>query len=259
MRDMLELAVLPWLEARFGRRPNVATHAFYLLGLAESAFGERAGEWMARGANPLMGVTAHQGVLKATLRARGEDLAIARAMLDARCAEFRERFAVETFSESDPRPAFAVGRALIERGIELALAESCTGGLVAAQLTEVPGISAVFRSGWVVYANATKERELGVERALLERHGAVSPQVAEALARGAAQTSGARIALAITGVAGPDGGSAEKPVGLVWFGLAVDGRVTTHEQRYPPVGRATIRQFAANTAFDLVRRHIPAH
>src|SRR5262249_39717997 len=150
------------------------------------------------------------------------DLDRARAMLHSRCAEFRERFALETFSESDPRPAFAVGRALLERGIELALAESCTGGLVAAQLTEVPGISAVFRSGWVVYADAAKERELDVERALLVEPGAVSPQVAEAMARGAARASGARMAVAITGIAGPDGGSAHKPVGLVWFGLCVD-------------------------------------
>jgi nicotinamide-nucleotide amidase len=255
MRDLLAREVLPWLEEHVSRRRPVAAHRFHLLGLAESAFGDRAGEWMARGASPLMGVTAHQGVLCVTLRARGDTSS---ESLAARCREFRERFAAEIFSEDDPRPAFAVGRALLERGITLALAESCTGGLVSALLTEVPGISAVFREGWVTYSNEAKVVSLGVPSAAIERHGAVSSQVAEAMALGAARESRARMSVAITGVAGPDGGTPQKPVGLVWFGVCVDGRVSSREQRYPQVDRATIRQFAANTAFDLVRRSLPA-
>lgn len=209
---------------------------------------------MARAANPLMGVTAHSGVLAVTLRAQAESEVGAQRLLEARAAEFRERFAAEIFSEDDERPAFAVGKALVHRGLGLAVAESCTGGLLATLLTEVPGISAVFRAGWVAYSNAAKEATLGVPRALLMLHGAVSGPVAEALARGAAERSGAEIAIAITGIAGPDGGSAEKPIGLVWFGVCVRGSVSSVEMRFPPVDRASIRRFAAHAALDLIRR-----
>jgi PncC family amidohydrolase len=125
-------------------------------------------------------------------------------------------------------------------------------------LTEVPGISAVFRQGWVTYANEAKEKSLGVPRALLEKHGAVSREVAEAMALGAARESGARMAVSITGVAGPSGGTPEKPVGLVWIGLALDREPESHEQRYLAVNdRASIRQFAAHAALDLLRRRTP--
>jgi PncC family amidohydrolase len=148
---------------------------------------------------------------------------------------------------------------LIERGITLSTAESCTGGLLAQLLTDVPGISAVFREGWITYANQAKERSLGVPRELLEKFGAVSREVAEAMALGAARASGSRMAVAITGVAGPGGGTPEKPVGLVWLGLALEGRAESVEQRYLAVNdRASVRQFAANAALDLLRRRMPA-
>ena len=258
VHDMFAREVAPRLAARDARASATAVQRFFLLGLAESAFGDRAGAWMQRGANPLMGVTAHQGALSVTLRARDDAERAASSVLAERCREFRERFAAEIFSDQDPRPAFALACALIERELSFAVAESCTGGLLAAQLTEVPGISAVFRAGWVTYSNASKSESLGVAPELIEQHGAVSRAVAEALALGAARKSGARIAVAITGVAGPDGGTAEKPVGLVWLGLFVDGATHTSEQRFPPVDRATIRQFAVNAAVDLVRRHLPA-
>ena len=105
-------------------------------------------------------------------------------------------------------------------GKTIATAESCTGGLVAGRITNVPGSSAVFRYGWVTYANEAKTAELGVPAELLARHGAVSAEVARAMAEGALRASGADVAVAVTGIAGPDGGSTEKPVGLVWFGLA---------------------------------------
>jgi nicotinamide-nucleotide amidase len=254
MRDMLERELVPWLQSTCGSGPGLAVQRFYLIGLAESAFADRAGEWMERGANPLMGVTAHTGVLAVTLRARAEGSEGARKLLERRAAEVRERFRAEIFSESDPRPAFAVGRALIERGRTIATAESCTGGLVAEMLTEVPGISAVFRCGWITYANPAKVRELGVDPGLLERRGAVSAEVAEALALGAAREGSAEVGLAVTGIAGPGGGTSDKPVGLVWLGLARGGAVTSVEARFPPVDRASIRRFAAHAALDLVRR-----
>ncbi|MBM3992009.1 MAG: CinA family nicotinamide mononucleotide deamidase-related protein [Planctomycetes bacterium] len=253
MQDMLRRELLPWLRSTCGQGPGIVRHSFYLLGLPESAFSDRAGEWMARGATPLLGVTAHTGILKVTLLGKGESVEGARAQIAARAAELRARFAEEIYSEDDPRPGAAIVRQLSERGATLAVAESCTGGLVSELLTEVPGASGVFVAGWVSYSNASKVRALGVDPALLERHGAVSREVALALAQGAAERSGADFAVSITGVAGPSGGTPEKPVGLVWFGLWREGRLEAFERRFPPVDRASIRRYAAHTALNLVR------
>jgi len=212
---------------------------------------------MLRAAVPLMGVTAHHGVLRVSLRASAAGQAGAAELVAERAAAFRERFADDIFSEHDGRLEYALGRALIERDVSVATAESCTGGLVARLLTDVPGISAVFREGWVTYTNESKVRRLGVSPELIERHGAVSAEVAAAMAEGAARESGARLAVSSSGVAGPDGGTPEKPVGLVWLGLCVDGRSSAHRFQLPPVGRDSIRQYAAHRALDLLRRNLP--
>ena len=149
-----------------------------------------------------------------------------------------------------------VGLVMKDKGLWLATAESCTGGGIAAAVTDVPGSSAWFDRGFVTYSNRAKSALLGVEPALIETHGAVSSEVAAAMARGAAQRTSARIAVSVTGIAGPGGGTREKPVGLVWFGLARDGSVETHERRFPPRSRVTIREFAAHAALDLVRRSL---
>jgi nicotinamide-nucleotide amidase len=128
------------------------------------------------------------------------------------------------------------------RKLKLALAESCTGGLVAAALTEIPGSSDVLDRGFVTYSNTAKQEMLGVSASVLETKGAVSKETAEAMASGALTRSGADLSAAITGVAGPGGGTAEKPVGLVHFAAARrDGRLVHHERRYGDVGRTQIR------------------
>lgn len=143
------------------------------------------------------------------------------------------------------------------KDLRLAAAESCTGGLVAGVLTEIPGSSEVFERGWVTYSNAAKTDELGAPAELIEELGAVSAPVAQAMAEGALARSMADIVVAITGVAGPDGASPEKPVGLVWFGIArhrVPAR--TLERRYGDLGRAGIRLAAVATALDLLGEEI---
>ncbi|GJD77620.1 CinA family protein [Methylobacterium gregans] len=138
-------------------------------------------------------------------------------------------------------------------GLRVATAESCTGGLVAGLLTAVPGSSAVLERGFVTYSNAAKSEAIGVPADLVARHGAVSEPVARAMAEGALAASRADVAVAITGVAGPGGGSAEKPVGLVHFGLAAKGRPVVHrEHRFGDPGRAEIRRLAVAEALDLL-------
>jgi nicotinamide-nucleotide amidase len=140
-----------------------------------------------------------------------------------------------------------------ERGWRLACAESCTGGLVAAHLTEIAGSSAVFEYGFVTYANAAKTAMLGVPEGMLAAHGAVSEPVARAMAEGALVRAAADAAVAITGIAGPGGGSPDKPVGLVHFGLAVRGRDTIHlARRYGDLGRAVVRARAVEDAIALL-------
>jgi nicotinamide-nucleotide amidase len=128
--------------------------------------------------------------------------------------------------------AFDVLAACRRAKMKIATAESCTGGLVAAALTEIPGSSDVIERGFVTYSNEAKTQMLSVDPALIEAHGAVSEIVARAMAHGAVRHSQARVAVAVTGVAGPSGGSAAKPVGTVWFGFMVDGRLVSETRRF---------------------------
>jgi nicotinamide-nucleotide amidase len=145
---------------------------------------------------------------------------------------------------------------LRHRKFKVATAESCTGGLIAALLTEIPGSSDVVERGFVTYSNEAKAEMLGVDPALIAQHGAVSAQVARAMAEGALAHSRAGIAVSVTGVAGPGGGSPEKPVGLVHFGLARRGTQTIHvEARFGAIGRTEIRLATVERALDLIRQH----
>ena len=130
---------------------------------------------------------------------------------------------------------------LLARGWMLATAESCTGGLIAGACTDLAGSSAWFERGFVTYSNAAKVQMLGVAAALIAQHGAVSEPAARAMAQGALQHSHAQVALAVTGVAGPGGGSADKPVGTVWFGWALNGEVVSEVQHFAG-DRAAVRQ-----------------
>ena len=141
------------------------------------------------------------------------------------------------------------------RGLKVATAESCTGGLIAGLLTEIPGSSDVVERGFVTYSNEAKAEMLGVGPQLIATHGAVSAEVARAMASGALAHSKADISVAVTGVAGPGGGTAAKPVGLVHFGAARrGGAVLHHEERFGDIGRSEIRLVTVRQALDLLRR-----
>jgi nicotinamide-nucleotide amidase len=144
-----------------------------------------------------------------------------------------------------------------EKGLKIATAESCTGGLVAALLTEISGSSSVVERGFVTYSNEAKIELIGVPAELIAAHGAVSEPVARAMAEGALAHSRADVAVGITGVAGPTGGTATKPVGLVHFGLARKGAATIHlERRYGDLGRETVRRRAVEDALALLEQAV---
>lgn len=152
--------------------------------------------------------------------------------------------------------AAALLEACRARGVMLATAESCTGGLVAAALTAIAGSSDVVERGFVTYSNAAKHDLLGVPEATIRMHGAVSEPVARAMAEGALARSRADIAISVTGLAGPGGGSADKPVGLVWFGLAQRDRAVASERRVFPGNRGAVRAAAVAQAFALIRARV---
>jgi nicotinamide-nucleotide amidase len=142
-----------------------------------------------------------------------------------------------------------------DKGLMAACAESCTGGLLSGLLTEIAGSSAVLERGFVVYSNEAKQDLLGVSADILRAHGAVSAETARAMAVGALARSRAHIAVSVTGIAGPDGGTPQKPVGLVHFGSAIaGGEVETVERRYGDLGRDGVRMAAVDTALDLLGR-----
>lgn len=258
MVPMLEQDLLPWLERTCGVPHARAFSELQLFGLSESEFSQRAGDWMRRDARPRMGVCAHEGVLTVRLRAEAARPESAQAQVEHRAAELEERFWPHVFARGPRELSEVVVELLSHRGLSLAVAESCTGGLVLSRLVDVPGASAVLREGWVTYADEAKVARLGVPPSTLAEHGAVSAEVAGAMARGAASASGADVAVSVTGIAGPSGGTSEKPVGLVWLGLCLGGRIETLERRFPAAGRDFVRSLAANTALDLVRRRVAA-
>jgi nicotinamide-nucleotide amidase len=156
-----------------------------------------------------------------------------------------------------PSRAAALVSRFTERGIRIATAESCTGGLVAALLTEIPGSSTVLDRGFVTYSNDAKIEMLGVGAETIATHGAVSEPVARAMAEGAVRHSNADIAVAITGIAGPGGATPTKPVGLVHLAVAAKGRPTVHlERRYGDCGRRIVREAAVADAFTLLEQAI---
>jgi nicotinamide-nucleotide amidase len=185
--------------------------------------------------------------------ARGASEAEAEAKLDEICDAIRDRLGPLVYGEGDDSMETVVGRLLTEQGRSIAVAESCTGGLIAERITDVPGSSGYFLGGVVAYANSAKQDLLGVPADVLETHGAVSDATVRAMAEGVRRRFGADIGVATTGISGPDGGSDEKPVGLVHLALARDGE--THAEHFVfPLDRTRHRQLTAQVGLDWVRR-----
>jgi len=250
MARMLGEEVLPQLGGAAGGRVTlirtVRTH-----GMPESIVGERLADLMAPGRRPHVGTAVHGGMIDIHLYATGRRDEVLR-LLDADAADVRRRLGDAVYGEDEDRLETAVAALLAARRATLALAESCTGGLVAAKLVAVPGISAHLLEGVVCYANESKVRTAGVPEELIEAHGAVSEPVARAMAEGIRARNRATVGLGVTGIAGPGGGTPEKPVGLVWFAVA-DAAGTGAAREIFTGDRALIRERAANHALNMLR------
>lgn len=253
MKTMFARDVLPELRAAAAGRV-LRCRRLWCFGMHEAAIGERLRDLMAPGRNPAVGTTAELGVIGVRISASGDSAGEADALLDETETEVHARLGKVVFGRDSDSLASVVGAQLAARGETVSTAESCTGGLIAKLLTDVPGSSAYFLGGAVTYTNELKERMLGVPSELLSSLGAVSEPVARAMAQGARDKCGTTYGLAVTGIAGPTGATPDKPVGLVFFGLATPAGVTTRELRFgSDAPRTVIRGRAARAALNLLR------
>lgn len=254
MRAMLRETVLPALATAAGNQGTrpLARARIHAHGIPESTAGEWIAEWMGAGKDPFVGITVSGGILTVSITARTATDA-ARDRVVALADQVWTRFGPHAFGRDGVSIEEALIEALRARGARLALAESCTGGLAARLVTRVPGASDVFVEGIVAYANATKVRRLGVTQADLKQHGAVSAVVAGRMALGVATSAGVDCGVATTGVAGPGGGTAQKPVGRVEYGVYWRGASYARQTNF--VGdRESIQLRGARHALDLARR-----
>lgn len=254
MRTMFDEQVMPRLRALGIANRVIVTRKINLFGKGESDVEAAALDLTARGRNPEVGITAHDATISFRVSAAGDTQEQAEQLLAPTLAIIRERFAELIVGEGPNDVPEAVFAELRRTGCTLATAESCTGGLIARRLTRIPGVSASFPGGVVSYANSAKEELLGVDEDLIRTHGAVSPEVAAAMATGVRDRLKASLGLSITGVAGPSGGTAEKPVGLVYLGLATEEGVSTRRLDLgPEQPRDVIQSRSAKQALNWVR------
>jgi nicotinamide-nucleotide amidase len=258
MENMFQASVLPRLKA-LTRDQAVAVRRLKCFGAGESAIAEMIGNAMDRDRNPLVNCTVSAGVITLEVVAVADSQVKADEMADVETANLRRILGVLVYGIDDETLAEIVGRQLAATGGTVAVAESCTGGLLGKLITDVPGSSRYFMRGWITYSNQAKTEDLGVPVDLIEQHGAVSEQVAQAMAQGARRRAGTTHAIAITGIAGPDGGTPEKPLGLVY--VSVDGPDGTETQRYVlrysrQSGRENIRIWAAMRGLNMLRRRL---
>ncbi len=244
---MYHAEVAPRLRALSGIENPPGALELKFTGIGESDFHQDVDARLAAISGLEYGYCAHIGEVDLRLIGPPEALARGRAIA-------LEKFRPFLVSDDGSSLEATVVRLLAEKRLTLATAESCTGGLISCRVTDVPGASAVFTHGFVTYANAAKVSLLGVPPADLDAHGAVSEPVARRMAEGALASSGADIAVAVTGIAGPDGGTPEKPVGTAWIGLAAKGAQTTAFKVFHPRNRHDFKLAVSQAALDAVRR-----
>jgi len=249
LQPMFRNFVAPVLRRITAESKKDAMRTFRVANMGESIIEKKIGDLVLAVPGIELGYCARPGEVE--VRVIGSAAAVAQAE-----KIIREKLGNAIFSASDETLAAVLVRLLSEREQTLALAESCTGGFLADQITNVPGASKVFVAGYVTYSNQEKIRSLGVSRKSIEKFGAVSERVVTEMAEGSRARTGATHGVATTGIAGPGGGSEEKPVGTVFVGLSSENQPARWEKFFFPSDRETFKQLVAQRAFDLLRRKL---
>jgi len=248
--------VFPRLCKLGGPRRHVLFHrTLRVVELGESRAEDRIADLVRAQSNPTIAPYAKAGEVQIRITAKARTEEAAETLIKPVELALRERLGDHVYGADDDELEAVVGRMLRERALTLAVAESCTGGLVGHRITQVPGSSAYFLLGVVSYSNEAKVAQLGVLPQTLEQYGAVSSNTAREMADGIARLSGADCTVATTGIAGPTGGSPDKPVGTVWFGIRTPSGTETHRARFRG-DRAFVKQRTAQHALVLLRRSL---
>lgn len=222
-------------------------------GMGESSIAEKLGSLMHRGRNPLINCTVDYGMITLHIVATAENQSRAKKMIAENEKLLRELLGKHIFGSDEQTLAEVVGKKLAQQNKALAVAESCSGGLIAKWITDVPGASKYFTYGWVTYSNEAKISQLGVKTELIEQFGAVSSQVASEMAKGARKKAKADFSIAVTGIAGPEGETEQKPVGLVYVAIDCPAGCQTERFIFTHRNRDFIRIQTAQTALNMLR------
>ena len=255
MKPLLTEQVIPRIREAFGIGSRIVSRVLKTCGISESKVDQAIGDYFRTMRNPTIGVLAHAGEIHIRLTCKGDDPSAITRLLDDLEGKIRERLGPLIFGRDDEKLEALVGQLLRERHATLAVAESCTGGLIASRLTDIPGSSDYFERGVVAYSFEAKEEILAVPPQIIKASGAVSLEVARFMAEGVRRLGGTTFGLAATGIAGPTGGTPEKPVGLVYIALAWDGGHVEREHRFHG-GRELVKYRAAQMALEMLRRHL---
>jgi nicotinamide-nucleotide amidase len=251
MRRMFEESVVDKLKEAAGGQA-VVVRKIRCFGAGESNVAELLGPLMQRGRNPLINSTASRGVITLHIVATAESKGDAERLAQEDEEVLQQKLGELVFGSGEQTLAEVVGQELRKRKKTISVAESCTGGVLSKLVTDIPGASSYFTQGWVTYSNAAKTAQLGVPAELIERYGSVSEEVALGMAEGARKMGDTDYAIGITGVAGPGGGSEQKPVGLVYISVVSAGGSETKRFMFSG-GREAIRQRAAHTGLNMLR------
>jgi nicotinamide-nucleotide amidase len=249
---MVNERVAPYLREIVGEGAGVIkSRVLRIAGLGESSVEERV-KHLLRSPNPTVAPLASVGEVHLRITAKAASAAEAEEMIDEMDSKLVAELGDRVFGRDEETLEAVVVRSLIERGLTLGIAESCTGGLIANRITDVPGCSAAFLAGVVSYSNDSKRDILGVPEELLIEHGAVSEKVARAMAEGVRRVTGADVGISVTGIAGPTGGTPEKPVGLVYMALAKAAGTAVQRQQFMG-SRKDIKWRTSQSALDMLR------
>lgn len=252
-KPMWEQRAKPYLYPLAGG--CIVSHNVRVMGLGESSMEDRLHDMMASMTNPTIAPYAKTSECFARITAKADTVEQAEALLAPVVDKVVEMLGADVYGVDVDSLEQVVGDLLRERGMTLSVAESCTGGLLSKRITDQPGASDYYRGGVCAYANEVKVKLLGVKKETLDRHGAVSAETAEEMAAGIAQTLGTDIGVGITGIAGPNGATEDKDVGLVYISVFVQGELITRKTQ-SSMGRDRVRNQAASNALDLIRRRL---
>lgn len=254
LKPMFEDSVVPFLSGKTGGSEVFKYRIFKLTGISESAVQDLLKGLGGQG-NPGIAFVAKPDEIQVRITARAADDRQAEELLEELSGKVRPLLDKYIFAHDEEILEEQVGKLLLKKRLTLGTAESCTGGMIASRLTDIPGSSDYFRGGIVSYSNEVKNKVLGVGQEILDTFGAVSRETAEAMALGARENTNADLGLAVTGVAGPGGGTPEKPRGLVYIALAAADRVICREHHFAG-SRAAVRQGTVNSSLNLLRQYL---